>query len=96
VTLLSRNQRLVRNLVPGDVLDIAAYCGPGLDCRGVRVTALPHSSGETTEVTLDGKRTAADLWRVPAVCASCGASYFKQDLADNPVHLLQSEAGRRD
>lgn len=94
--MLDSTQRRVRDLRPGDVLDTAAYCGPGLDCRGVRVTALPHTSGETTEVTVDGKRATVDLWRVPAVCASCGTPYFKQDLADNPVSLLRSEAARRD
>jgi hypothetical protein len=94
--MLDSTQRRVRELRPGDVLDTNTACGPGLDCRGVRVTALPHPSGQTVEVTVDGKRTTVDLWRVPAVCASCSKPFFKQDVQDSPVRLLQGEAGRRD
>lgn len=76
------------------MLDTAPYCGPGLVCQGVRVTALPHASGETIEVAVDGQRTTCDLWRIPVVCASCGTSFFKLELAHLPVRL-QREADRR-
>lgn len=94
MTTLSRDKRRVRNLAPGDVLDITPYCGPGLDCQGVRISALPHPSGETTEVTVDGQRTTCDLWRVPAVCASCGTPYWKLAMPDATVRLQRQEAPR--
>jgi hypothetical protein len=92
--ILSLGQRRVRDLQPGDVLDIAPHCGPGLDCQGVRVTALPHASGETADARVDGQRTTRDLWRVPAVCASCGTPFFKLELAHVPVRLQREAAPR--
>jgi hypothetical protein len=89
-----RDQRLIRDLVPGDLLDIAPYCGPGLVCQGVRVTALPHPSGQTTQVRVAGKPVTRELWKVPAVCATCGEPFFKLELPDAPVRLQHEAAPR--
>lgn len=87
MTILGRNERRLRDLVPGDVLDISPCCGPGpAHTAGVRVTALPHFYCHQ-DVKADGKPTRTERWRIPCVCAVCEKPYFHTALPHTPVRL---------
>ena len=85
--ILGRNEHRVRDLMPGEMLDISPYCGPGpLHDAGVRVTGLAHFYCHQ-DVKVDGKPTRVERWRVPCVCAACGKPYFHTALPYTPFQL---------
>ncbi|MFM9446902.1 hypothetical protein [Streptomyces acidiscabies] len=85
--ILSRHERRPRDLMPGDVLDISPYCGPGpVHDAGVRVTGPPRFHCHQ-DIEVDGKLTRIERQQIPCVCAVCEKPYFHTALPHDPVRL---------